>query len=419
MIFLRRYFIDQDAGGGGGEPKAGAAPIGYAVTTPQQRTEWNGFLDYLDKQGVAGKPDLDAPGAGLQYLQQYKKANPAMSLTPDQIQNIQYEQQQIRKGDQFSSLNKMQLDHLRSGLPPAYLNRPISDVDGQINAATSKLYYPSGKAYGTDLENYDAALGRPPTKQGDPIPLPDYKDPKSRAAYLAQFPAKYGSFVHGRGDSIVRINEVPVYGNISAKDAAIQAAKKQGLDPALLYSSTMEEGASGLYPDKKGEISTGEEIDAKYPVSGYANYGLDNFHTDFPEMVKKGYLPKDFDYVKTGTKNEQGVPVMSGLFKNTEDAMQAKAAYVHLYQDRIDDYAKKTGVEMSPKAKQFFTLIGFNGGEGTAHKLIKYYKENGLLKDDKFLTTPPPKSVDPGGAFGHVLPRLQMADLLRKEKLIE
>lgn len=444
MRLFQKYYIDEQAGSGGGDPKAPSAPKGYSVTTPQQRTEWNGFLDYLNKQGVAGKPDLDATGAGIKYFQQYKKANPDISLTPEHIQNIQYEQYLLRKGDQFGTLNKMQLEHLRSGLAPGYLNRPVSDVNGQINATTSKLYYPSGQSYGTDIEHYDAALAQPaaatppvepavapaPTKKksaspaaaaasGGPVPLPDYNDPKSRAAYLAQFPAKYGAFVHGRGDSIVRINEVPVYGNISAKDAAVQAAKKQGLDPALLYSSTMEEGASGLYPDKKGKVSTGEETNDKYPVSGYANYGLDNFHDDFKEMVKKGYLPKDFDYQKTSTTNEHKAPVNSGLFKNTEDAMQAKAAYVHLYQDRIDDYLKKTGVEMSPRAKQFFTLIGFNGGEGTAHKLIKYYQENGLLNGDKFLKSPPPKSVDPGGAFGHVLPRLQMADLLKNEKLFD
>ncbi len=48
-------------GGGGNPPGVPAAPKGYTVSTPQQRTEWNGFLDYLDKQGIAGKPELDQP----------------------------------------------------------------------------------------------------------------------------------------------------------------------------------------------------------------------------------------------------------------------------------------------------------------------------------------------------------------------
>lgn len=486
MRIFRKYYIDEDPSGGPGDgTKTPVAPKDYKGIAPTVRKDWNDFLDYLDKKGVGGKTDLDKrdQSLGLNYLSQYRKENPKTSITPEIIPQIQYDQYLLRKGDSYPGLNAEQLKYVRGGLNPAYMARPVSDVDGWLGSATTKQYYPTARRgtntgdsydFGTNIEDYVNSVQNPdlankykvkptapapasvpgaqpqaatpaghgppdigilngniingvpkgappnaPAVSGGTIPLPDYNDPKSRAAYLAQFPAKYGSFVHGRGDSIVRLNEVPEGGNISAKDAAVSAAKKQGLDAPLLYASTMEEGASGLYKDKKGQISGGADATEQYPISGYANYGLDNFHDDFKEMVKKGYLPKDFDYQKSPTQNENGTPVNSGIFRNTEDAMQAKAAYVHLYQDRIDDYVKKTGVDMSPRAKQFFTLIGFNGGEGTAHKLIQYYKQNGLLEGDKFLNSPPPKSVDPGGAFGHVLPRLQMADLLKKEKLIE
>lgn len=447
MNLIRKYYIDEDPGGGG-EPKAPAAPKGYAVTTPQQRTEWNGFLDYLDKQGVAGKPDLDAPGAGLKYFQQYKKANPAISLTPEHIQNIQYEQSQIRKGDQFSGLNKMQLDHLRSGLSPAYLNRPLSEANGQINAATSKLYYPAGKSYGTDIEHYDSALGQPtpaapvaanaPTNTPTPVATPppiatpanggvpsvyaNHDSALQRAHALAAIPGN--DFIKGRADTMIHAGYVPDTDTKSLKDSSAGAAKALGIDPAMFYASAAEEGMTGLVPDKKGNINTGDEshvdLNGKYPVDGFTNFGLDHFHDQFKELVKRGYLPKDFDYQKATIKNpENGEVVNSGNFKSVEDATKAKAAFVRMEKDNLGDWSKTNNVQLSPAANQFFTFVAYNGGPGTAHKMINYYKKNGLLEGDKFLQQAPPKEVDRGDSYGKVLPRWKMAQLLKSEKIIE
>lgn len=422
---IRKYYIDEDSGGGGGDtPKAPAAPKGYAVTTPQQRTEWNGFLDYLDKQGVAGKPDLDAPGAGLKYFQQYKKANPNLSLTPDQIQNVQYEQQQIRKGDQFSSLNKMQLDHLRSGLAPAYLDRPVSDVNGQINAATSKLYYPAGKSYGTDIEHYDSATGQPAAAAPAVVPANGTPTPAMSLKQAQALGAQPGNdFVRGRADTLIHAGYVPPTDTKSMAESSTAAAKKLGLDPAMFYASAAEEGMTGLVPDKNGQVNTGDEshvdLKGKYPVDGFTNFGLDHFHDQFPTLVKKGYLPKDFDYQKATTKNpENGEVVNSGNFKSVEDAVTAKAAFVRMEKDNLDDWSKSNKVQLSPSASQFFSFVAYNGGPGTAHKMINYYKDHGLLEGDKFLTQAPPKDVDKGDSYGKVLPRWKMAQLLQQQNII-
>lgn len=435
---IQKYYIDDTAGGGGGDPKVPTAPKGYSVTTPQQRTEWNGFLDYLDKQGVAGKPDLDAPGAGLKYFQQYKKANPDISLTPEHIQNIQYEQYQLRKGDQFGSLNKMQLDHLRSGLAPAYLSRPVSDVNGQINSATSKLYYPSGQSYGTDIEHYDAALGQPVAAPGPkvssrqavppPVAIPTaasslisaYSQHDMAAARVQQLAKQPGNeFLHGRGDALINASFVPSTDSQSFRDSSIKATKSLGLDPNMFWASAAEEGTTGLIPDKKGAINTDPNIDlnGKYPVSGFANFGMDHFHGDFKDMVARGYLPKDFDYKKSMHTNENGEQVASGDFKTVADALQGKAAYIRMHQDDLDKWAKDSNVQLSPVARQFFTYMSYNGGPGTAHKLINYYKAKGLLDGDKFLAEKPPHELDKADSYGKVLPRWQMAQLMNKEKL--
>ena len=400
---MRKYYDILDSTGGVGGDKLPEPPKNYNPLSVQQRADWNGFLDYANKQKV----NLSDPKVQATTLAQYKKANPSFSVTADQIPAIQYEAYQLRKGNSFGSLDSKQLNYIRQGMNPNYLNADTTNL--------SKLYYPQMGNYGTDLEKYYVSKFGPNTTI---TPRPDFNDPKARLNYLKTIAAQPGNnFVHGRGDYILNVNKVPQYGTETFHDSAAKAAAKVGLDPALLYSSAQEEGASGLVPDEKGEIATADEQDKDYPVSGFANYGLDNFHGNFKEMVKRGYLPANFDYKPEKNTNELGQKVMSGIFRNTEDAMMAKAAYVRLEQDNLDDWTKKNGISnLSPTARQFFTLIAFNGGPGTAHKLINYYKSKGLLDGDKFLQSPPDKSVDPGGAFGHVLPRLQMANLLRKEK---
>lgn len=244
---------------------------------------------------------------------------------------------------------------------------------------------------------------------------PDYSSEASRLAYLKSLVPKYGPWLHNRGDDILHVNDIPYGGTKSAHDSAVSSAQKVGLDPAVLYASAAEEGMSGLWPDKDGSINTDPDIDlnGKYPISGFTNYGLDNFHDQFKEMVRKGYLPKDFDYEKAVHTNEQGAKVNSANFKTPEDAMEAKAAYVRLEQDRLDDWLKTQKITLSPKARQFFTLVSFNGGDGTMKKMVKEYAQKNLLDGDKFLSVVPDHGKE---AYNHVLPRMQMADLLRKEQ---
>ncbi len=417
--------LTDDGGGGNSAP-----PKGYSPILPQQRGQWNGFVDYLKSQGNI---NLNDPQVPINFLNQYKQNNPDFSITPEMIPAIQYENNQLRKGTSFGNLSADQLTSVRQGLSPNFIN--TTDV--------YKSYYPQFKSgsqdFGTNIEDYakfksgGQSSALPPTTATTPpanangpvspaspgsIPRPNYDDPKSRLNYLKQMAPKYGDFVHGRGDYILNVDYTPDTDQQSLKESSVQAAKKVGLDPALLYSSSMEEGMSGLVPDKNGDITTGTAATKDYPVDGFFNFGVDHFHDNFNEMVKKGYLPKDFDYQKARQKNpENGEVVNSANFKTATDALQAKAAYVRMEQDNLESWAKKSNIQMSPMAKQFFTLIAFNGGPGRAHILLNYYKNKGLLDGDKFLNAPPEKKADPGGAYGHVLPRIKMANLLKKEGL--
>src|ERR1700739_4331280 len=126
------------------------------------------------------------------------------------------------------------------------------------------------------------------------IPLPYYTNPDSRNKYALNFYKQYPQIGHGAGDTPLRVNEIPEYGEDTPKNMSIAAAKKLGLSSALVYAGAMDEGMSGYWKDKQGNISTGEHTTDDYPVSGYANFGLDTFSDKFPELVKRGYLSKDF-----------------------------------------------------------------------------------------------------------------------------
>jgi hypothetical protein len=410
------------------------------VSTPQQRTDWNAFLDYAGKQGT----DLSSAKGQAAALAAYKKANPNFSITADQIPNIQYEAYQIRKGNSFGNLDQKALGYLRQGLQPNFLNADTTQV--------GKLYYPQEAGFGTDLENYynnkfnPAAATAPggsatpsakvssvaaPTTAtvagtpaaGTPTTLTgiyaDHDQALKRVTQLASQPGN--QWMHGRGDALINANYVPASDNLSFRDSSLKAAKAQGLDPNMLWASAAEEGATGLVPDKKGNINTDEKIDVngKYGVSGFTNFGVDHFHDDFKELARRGYLPKDFDYQKSVHTNENGEKVNSADFKSVEDALQAKAAYIHMHQDDLDKWAKDNGATLSPAARQFFAYMSYNGGPGTAHKLINYYKDKGLLDGDKFLTQAPPRELDKGDSYGKVLPRWKMAQVMQQEKLFQ
>jgi hypothetical protein len=413
---------------GPGDPPT--APKGYTPLSVQQRGEWNSFLDYAGQQkGV----DLDKdPQAGINLLNQYKKLNPNTTLTPNHIAAAQYEAYQIRKGDKFGNLTPEQLKYVRQGLPDTYLNKPVPDPTGRFDSATANLYYPQKGTYGNDIEGYATgkATGAPPPPAKGTIPLPNYDDPASRLNYAKTWTKTYGPLMQGRGDTPLRVNEIPQGASGTAKNMSIKTASKLGLDPALLYSSAMEEGMSGLFPNQKGEVSDNGE--KGYPISGSTDFGLDQFVSEVPRYIQKGYLPKDFgnsfkQYVpKPGELGSGGKPVTtnSANFKTVEDAYLAKAAYLKDNYDTVDEYAKKTGATLSPKARDFFSLVAYNAGEGTAKKMMEDYKANGLLKDDKFTEERPTsgkglKETSYKTVWENVARRTKMAEALKKEGLFQ
>jgi hypothetical protein len=155
----------------GDKPSKPVAPKNYTPLQPKEREQWNNFLDFLNKQGVAGSPELDKrdQSLGLSYMDKYRKMNPDFKLQPSDVERIQYEQQLLRKGDSFPTMTPNEFNTIKTHLMNTnqkYLGMPLSEPDNWLGSLTSKEYYPQAsivgsglnKSFGTDLESYARAL---------------------------------------------------------------------------------------------------------------------------------------------------------------------------------------------------------------------------------------------------------------------
>lgn len=106
--------------------------------TPRQRSEWNAYVDWLDTKGYKGSPLLDKKATGLAsgLFEQFKKENPDVTLTYENISQVQTEMQKLRENVQAFEKRRgaKDADTLMSG---------ISQVDGWPGSKTTSFKFPS------------------------------------------------------------------------------------------------------------------------------------------------------------------------------------------------------------------------------------------------------------------------------------
>lgn len=183
------------------------------------------------------------------------------------------------------------------------------------------------------------------------------------------------------------------YDNKTAKQLMKDVATKTGVNPAMLFSSSFQEGMN-KFVNNPDEIEKTLQKDGWYnkdfPISGYQTYGLDTFGSRADEFMKKGYLPADFksrynayevenDHMKKDPKTGKWVPdpqvVMTADFKTNEDALMAKAAFFRAEADSVKDYAKQRGITLDDDSLNYFTLASYNSGiDNTKGMLDEYAK---------------------------------------------
>lgn len=154
--------------------------------------------------------------------------------------------------------------------------------------------------------------------------------------------------------------------NKPAIDVLKSVSKKSGLSVPFLAANALQEGMNNVLSKNSNLGKHGET----YPINGYEYYGLDTFGDAADRLIKKGYLPVNFDYQKFGEQNEHGTEITSARFKNNEDALMAKAAYLRDFQDSVNDYASKKKVKLDKYTQEYLTMSAYNGGMNNAKTMI-------------------------------------------------
>lgn len=394
-----------------------AAPDNYIPLTNDQRSAYNDFMDHVDKIGGA----IPEPE---KHFDDFKKENPKTKLTADLIPHAQYEVGQLKTGNEFAGLEPHELKYAQDAMTPAYKNgtNPKYPV-----TADGKHVDEFAKGKGTPPPVVNTVPGVTPNPGTVPpantvpnaIPRPqNFDDPKATQEYRNALYKKYGPYVKDNADLPENLDYIIQGEKSSLGDITNNAASKLGIKPALLYSSAMQEGMRGLIPTAKNKGQTDYSGDDKFPISGYTSFGLDRFSDMFPELEKKGYLPKGFEQnfkksVEKPLEGDNKTAVNSANFKNIDSAMQAKAAVLKNTYDHLDDIVKEEKIPLSDKARDFFALVAFNAGEGNARKMLKSYYQKGYLKNDKFLDKQPDSSWS--GPYKNVIQRIKGAEMLKGE----
>ncbi len=118
--------------------------------TAKLKSDWNLFVDYMQKNGAKGHPDLDKGvgknNMGIRYLEQYRKENPSTSLTPENVSEVQKNFQNYRDFAINEIKNKRATydgDISKIDTPQSDFMKDLSIVDGIPGSRTTSHQFPS------------------------------------------------------------------------------------------------------------------------------------------------------------------------------------------------------------------------------------------------------------------------------------
>jgi hypothetical protein len=104
------------------------------------RLEWNKYLDWLDKKGVKGHPELDKNDMGGKMIDAYRKENPSSPISREIIPSIQKEFGRYR--DWSLGQVKNGKASLAEGVTPETYMKDLSIVDGIAGQRTTSFKFP-------------------------------------------------------------------------------------------------------------------------------------------------------------------------------------------------------------------------------------------------------------------------------------
>ena len=187
--------------------------------------------------------------------------------------------------------------------------------------------------------------------------------------------------------------------------------RKDIKNKALFYASLMDEGADKFMADEESQQA---------PYEGFGTFGLDTAASRIDEFIDKGYINKDIkdrvihERPRTNEKNESVYPLS---YTNLDDVVSMKNAYFKEGEAIINKFEKDNKIKLSPRARDYFTIVSFNRGPGGVKEVMRDYLNAGILENDRFMEDDSfPKYRE---AHRNAKRRLETADMLRGEGIIE
>ncbi len=132
-----------------------------------QKSQWNAFIDFMDKQGYKGNPVLDNRDQNLgQFLfDKFKSATPGIQITYQDVPRVQSELQDYRSHlvNQYKQGKIAATPDIKS---EADIMAGLSPVDGWLGSKTSTHKFPVATVnnsdgtqtnYGVNTASYDKA----------------------------------------------------------------------------------------------------------------------------------------------------------------------------------------------------------------------------------------------------------------------
>lgn len=106
--------------------------------TPQQRKEWNGYVDWIEKKGYKGSPLLDKKDTGLanSLFNQFKKENPSVTLSLDHVKSVQSEMENLATAAR-------NFEARRNNPNAPNIMQGTSKVDGWPGSKTTSFKFPT------------------------------------------------------------------------------------------------------------------------------------------------------------------------------------------------------------------------------------------------------------------------------------
>jgi hypothetical protein len=130
------------------------------------RIGWNNYLEWLDKKGLKGHPELDKGDMGGKMIDMYKKEHPESPISREIIPTIQKEFQRYK--DWSLGQVKAGKASLAEGVTPENYMKDLSVIDGIPGQRTTSFSFPSGYlttfSNGKNMGTVNKGFVQPPIK---------------------------------------------------------------------------------------------------------------------------------------------------------------------------------------------------------------------------------------------------------------